>query len=146
MLTVAQAMILSKEGMLLTHTTDPNRPTVWVEDAAGFADFKERLMHAHPADVTGEDWRTVNPDSRDVELSKGDCYVYHELDREGGQHVRVVVFSDPAPRIKMHDRDHVVQVYSAEEMTVEDACEKAIDFILDQPNFNGNNCTPRLVV
>lgn len=123
-----------------------------------FTDFgSEVLLHSHPADETGEDWQQVqradfNP--ADYKLHADNVHYGGHFHKTGCWEfeqpvvTKVVKFLNPRPpREGYHNLNHYVVIESAEPMTDEDACERAIDLVLALgAGFDGTNAHPVLVI
>jgi len=114
------------------------------------------LTFAHPHDDTGEDWRMVGAGF------KPEDYKLHADNSNYGGHfhkvgcwefeqpvvTKVVMFLNPRPeRPGYHRFNHYVVIESAEPLTDEDACERAIDLVLALgAGFDETNAQPALVI
>lgn len=131
--------------------------TVWMNEGTSYVDGQPRLAHAHPSDETGEDWQQVETpefDPADYRLHS-DNYNYgghfHNIrcwEFEEPVVTKVVKFNNPRPpREGYHSLNHYVVFESAEPLTDEDACERAIDLVLALgAGFDGGNAQPVLVI
>lgn len=114
------------------------------------------LTFAHPHDDTGEDWRMVGAGF------KPEDYKLHADNSNYGGHfhkvgcwefeqpvvTKVVMFLNPRPeRPGYHRLNHYVVIESAEPLTDEDACERAIDLVLALgAGFDETTAQPALVI
>lgn len=158
MLTLEQIAAL-KADHLFVYRGKPGTPSyrvVWMEDGTGFVDKRERLMHAHPSDESGEDWQQAEKDFNpaDYELhSVGSAYGGHFhnincLDDEVVVCTKVVKFTNPRPPLpKSRSLPHYVVFRHQEPLTDEEACEQAIDLVLALgAGFTEANAHPILVI
>lgn len=158
MLTIPQIKALKAEH-LFVYRGEPGTPSyrvVWLEDGLGFADKQERLMYAHPADETGEEWEVVDKDFNPADyklhtdnIHYGGHFITTQL-MEGQQAVctKVVKFNNPRPPEPGHrDSPYYVVFKALEPLSDEAACEQAIDLVLAlDAGFTGDNAHPVLVI
>lgn len=114
------------------------------------------LTHAHPADEAGIDWKSVEKHfvPADYKLHTDNHHYgghFHKMGCfEGEQPVvtKVVKFINPRPpRPGYHSLNHYVVIESLEQLSDEDACERAIDLVLALgAGFDETTAQPALVI
>ena len=119
-------------------------------------DNSSGLTHAHPADEAGIDWQCVEKHfvPADYKLHTGNHHYgghFHKMgcwEFETPVVTKVIKFLNPRPpREGWHSFNHYVVIESAEPMTDEDACERAIDLVLAlNAGFDETNAQPVLVI
>lgn len=159
MLQINQIKSLVAEGLHVYRGTPKGADyrVVWMNEAIHYLDGQPHLAHSHPADETGEDWRQVEMPDFDPAI-----YRLHSDNAHWGGHfhkvgcwefeqpvvTKVVKFFNPRPeRPGYRHKDHFVVIESAEPLTDEDACERAIEVVLGLgAGFDGTNAHPALVI
>lgn len=130
---------------------------VWLNEGYNYVDGQARLAHSHPADETGEDWRQVEMPDFDPAI-----YKLHTDNAHWGGHfhkmgcfefeqpvvTKVIKFINPRPpRPGYHSLNHYVVIESLEQLSDEDACERAIDLVLALgAGFDETTAQPVLVI
>jgi hypothetical protein len=144
MLTIDQIDALLKEGLRVFMGTGRDYKTVFRDEDDGF------LWAAHPSDEAGINWVQVKADNNDMTTCRlqthpghGDFEVIFDI---GARFTKVVKFEpvlDPAPSVKPVFT--YVVFHKTSRMSDEEACEEAIDLLLNKGRHPAA-CQPILVI
>ncbi|QBJ04512.1 hypothetical protein HOV23_gp061 [Pseudomonas phage Lana] len=144
MLTLTQIEALLAEGLRVSRGSGRDYRTVWKDDDGD-------LMHAHPSDEAGEDWKRVAAATGFEDVyrlqfsgSPHKCYILQEVGNR--TLTKVVKFADPTPPQEgMKDVYVYVVMLRSTPISDEDACELAIDHLVKQ-GFDEATTHPLLVI